>query len=192
VVLSKRERLIAIGTIGTLSLVVLYFIVIDPLLQTKSELGTKIDSADTLLKDGHLAETRALSVGPQWAKRVAGPLKSNSSDAESQLLPAVDRWAKEAGMTSLSINKPDRNDKDKDFFKFTLRATAKSNMKQLSAFMYRIQTAEIPVRITDLSISTPKEGTDELLVQMGISTIFLSPEPEPKPGVALSAREVTP
>jgi hypothetical protein len=192
VVLSKRERYIAIATICTLGLLIFYFVLIDPEIDTKTALGTKIDEAQLIWDNGTNAETRARNFGKDWNARIAGPLKSNSSDAASQLLPAVDKWAKEAGMSNLSINQPDRSDKEKDFAKFTLRATAKCNMKQLGAFMYRIQIATIPVRITDLTVSTPKEGTDELIVQMGISTIFLSPEPDAKPGPSASAKEGTP
>jgi hypothetical protein len=81
----------------------------------------------------------------------------------------------------MSINKPDRIEKEKDFSKITFRATAKSNVKQLASFMYHIQSSTIPVRITDLTVTSPKE-VDDLTVSMGISTIFLPPEQDNKPG----------
>jgi len=185
VVLSKRERSIAIATVAMLAAVVFYVLVIDPELTERANQSVDIDKAQLALKDGAVAQTRSLSVAPRWKQLVAGPLKTNNSDAASQLLPSIDKWAKESGMTALSITQPERIEKEKDFSKFTFRATAKSNAKQLAAFMYRIQTATIPVRISDLTVTAPKEGTDELQVQIGITTIFLSPEPETKPGAAL-------
>ena len=49
-------------------------------------------------------------------------------------------------------------------------------MSQVGRFLYRIQTATVPVRITDLTINSRKEGTDDLAVQLGIATIYLPPD----------------
>jgi len=191
VVLSKRERYIAIATIATLGLVMFYVLAISPLLDRKLELADKIKKEEVTWDRVKAAEKYADGIKPMWNKRISGPLKKNALETESQLFDTVDKWAKEAGVTLSSLNRPDRNDKEKDFSKFTLRATAKSNLKQLGAFMYKIQTAEIPVRISELSINSPKSGTDELTITMGISTIFLSPEPDSKPG-PVTSREGAP
>ena len=38
-----------------------------------------------------------------------------------------------------------------------------------------MQDTDIPVRIVDMSATTRRDGTDELLVQVGLSTIYLLP-----------------
>jgi hypothetical protein len=41
------------------------------------------------------------------------------------------------------------------------------------------------VRVTDMQLSSKKEGTDELAIQLGISTVYLAPEDKtPKPAAA--------
>jgi hypothetical protein len=57
-------------------------------------------------------------------------------------------------------------------------------MSQLRTFLLHVQRATIPIRITDLQVSSRPEGTDSLQISMGISTVFLAPEPDKsdKPG----------
>jgi hypothetical protein len=49
-------------------------------------------------------------------------------------------------------------------------------MRQVGQFLWQVQTSAIPVRISDMSISTRKENTDDLELALGISTIYLSPD----------------
>jgi hypothetical protein len=191
VVLSKRERTITIATIATLALVILYTYAIDPKLEELRTQADKIAKAQADKDNGEIAIKRSTNVSPIWNQRVTGPLKKTASLAESQVLENVVAWGKDAGMTGMSINKPDRIEKENAFSKITFRATARSSVKQLADFMYRIQTAKIPVRITDLTVTSPKE-VDDLTVSMGISTIFLNPEVEGKPTGGIAAKAGTP
>ena len=49
-------------------------------------------------------------------------------------------------------------------------------VKQIGNFLYKIQTASIPVRVTDVQVNSKKEGTDDLIIQIGISTVYLAPD----------------
>ena len=104
-------------------------------------------------------------------QRAAG----NASETESQLQNNVVSWAQDAGLTLPAV-KSERTEKEKDFYKFTVRATGTGTMQQIGRFLYRMQTAQVPVRVSELTISTRKEGTDDLSVQMAISTIYLASE----------------
>ena len=78
---------------------------------------------------------------------------------------------------TLSSLKPERTEKEKDFFKITFRATGGGSMAQVGRFLWRIETAQVPVRVTDVTITSRKPGTDDLAVQLGIATSYLAPEP---------------
>jgi hypothetical protein len=49
-------------------------------------------------------------------------------------------------------------------------------MSQLRTLLLHVQRATIPIRVTDLQISSRPEGTDNLTISMGISTAYLAPE----------------
>jgi hypothetical protein len=58
-------------------------------------------------------------------------------------------------------------------------------MRQVGTFLYGIQSASIPVKVTDVQLNSKKEGMDELAIQLGISTVYLAPEDKnPKPAAA--------
>jgi hypothetical protein len=84
-------------------------------------------------------------------------------------------WASEAGLNLASVN-PQRAERERDFQKLTFRATATGGLGQIGRFLYKIQNASMPVRITDLSISSHgREGNDDLSLSLAIATIYLPP-----------------
>src|SRR3712207_7371087 len=58
-------------------------------------------------------------------------------------------------------------------FRSSFRATANGRMDSISEFLWRIETAEIPLRINDMQINARKEGSDDLQLQLGVSTLYL-------------------
>jgi Tfp pilus assembly protein PilO len=125
-------------------------------------------------------------MGKRWTEISSGALKRDESQSESQMLQNVLEWARGAGMEVPSF-KRERVEREKDFVKVTFRATGTGTMNQIGKFLWRIQTASVPVRITDVSITSKKEGTDDLSVQLGIATIYLTAEAEKKDNKAASA-----
>ena len=122
VVLSKRERYIAVTTVVAVGLLAVIYGLVSPLLDRKSELDEKVkdaklqrNCADRLIDDSH-------RLGPMLASRLAGPVKKNASEAESQMLKSIGEWARNARMmarrsTSLI------GASEKDFAKMTFRAS---------------------------------------------------------------------
>ncbi|MFI5001925.1 MAG: hypothetical protein ACHQK9_18750 [Reyranellales bacterium] len=191
-VLSKRERYVAIGVLAAIGIFGLNYYFVEPLLAAKSDLDQKIaEKKDEASKERKLiAESR--SKGPLWSTMQNNGLRrQDASEAEAPLLSSVRDWATEARMVLVSV-KPERSDKEKDFQKLTVRVTGNGRMSEISWFLWRIQTATIPAKVSDMQLSAHKEGTDELTLQVGISTAYLPPDADRKQAPAAPAREVTP
>jgi hypothetical protein len=195
VVLSKRERYVAIGTISVVALMGIYYVLISPLLERKAKLDADIADRKLQLARAQRLMDDSKRMGPVLAQRVAGPLKKNASEAESQMLKNIGDWARDARMSAPSIDKPDRTEKEKDFTKMTFRASGAGSMNQVGNFLWRLHTSTIPVRVTDLTIATHKEGSDDLTIQLGISTIFLASDMDkaakPPAAAAATPKETT-
>jgi hypothetical protein len=187
VTLSKRERMIGL-TVGTLiGLFALDRLAVSPLRAQREQLLTSINDADlTLVQSNNLIQSKPI-LDRQLMDNVSKGLTKGQSEAESQLLNSLREWAQEAGLDLATLKpagaaqpviKPGgrANEKEKAFLKLACRATGTGNTAQVARFIHRIQTASIPVRITDMTINTKKEETDDLEVSLGISTIFLTPE----------------
>lgn len=178
--LSKREKIIA----AIVALVVVLFaidqIFLSPMLE---RLGT----ANRIIGDGKLAiqnadALRQNSVRAQrnWSSMAGDTLKRDASTAEQQLLNRIQDWAQSSNLSLTSL-KPERNEKEKDFDKVTIRTSGNGSLSQVGRFLYALDESKVPVRVSDLQITSRRDGADELTVQLGISTIYLQPEP-PKNG----------
>jgi hypothetical protein len=173
VVLSKREKYIAIGLGATLGLVVLNWAVIGPL----GDWGEQI-AAQTRVAEGEASAERTLFNRERrdkkiWAEIMKGGLKDDPSEADSQLQYAIADWTRASGMTDLSI-RPERQVTSNGFVEIALLASGTGSTVTVGKLLRQMETAPIPVRIEDLQISSRNDGTDDLKVQLKLSTLSIA------------------
>ncbi len=170
-VISKRERYIGIITGAVIGLFLFNWIIFGPLMDRMDDLDTQIKAKQADVQDADRNLALKGSAEQHWALLSHSMLTRDNY--ESKILNDVRDWAQEAGMT-LSSLKPERvPEKEGEFYKVSFRATGSGQMMQIARFLHRIQTATIPVRITDLSLTSRKEGNDDLSVSVGLATIYL-------------------
>src|SRR5581483_5992238 len=176
-VLSKRERNIGIISGLALGVLLINYVVIDPLMAAKDDVDRRIVEATGTLNNKKTLVRRAQEEASRWNEISRSGLLRDSSPAETQILGAVSSWAREAGKNPPPSLRTDRTDKEgKYFYKVTIHATGNGNMQQIARFLWHFETANIPVRVNELTISSRKDGQDDLQLAMTISTIYLAPE----------------
>lgn len=171
-VVSKRERYIAIAAGIVIGVLALDALVYTPLSERTQALDEQLDEKNAALGEAALLFDRSKKMNREWSTLAGRAVTHTASDAESQVLNRVRQWAQEAGLTLAQL-KPDRTEQLKDFHVTSFRASATGGMSQIGRFLYSIETATIPIRVTDVTVSTRKEGTDELSVTLTVTTIFL-------------------
>lgn len=188
-ILSKRERYAGIVAAVVVGLFAIDHYALQPVLDRRSQVQREIDAQqEQLVRALGLFKNKTKLIN-RWDNMVSSGLGTNASAAESQVLQKLSAWAQEAGL-NLSSVKPESPVAEKQFHKIVFRATGSGTMASVGGFLWRIQSARIPIRITDLQITPRKEGMDDLSLQIGISTVYLAPEPEKQPKAA--AREEKP
>lgn len=186
-VLSKRERYIVFAAAATLGLLALDRIIYTPLMERWSDIDKRTATARKELIDANKLIKESRQKSRAWADLGGKRLPGNASEAESQILGSVRDWASESRL-SLSSLKPERNEKERDFYRITFRATGSGTMSQVSRFLYLLETASVPARLTDVTLTSRKEGTDDLTINLGVATIYPIPESEkPRPAVQTAA-----
>ncbi len=171
-VLSKRERLIILVTAIVVALLVLDRYVVTPLWDKqavreaqKQALLAEMERARALLARKHQMQ-------PKWKGMLAGGLQSDPAGAESQILHAVRNWSTECGLRLSSV-KPERLPDKTSLPEIAFQAVGTGPMSAVSRFLWRLETAKIPVRIKELQVGARKEGTDDLTLQVRLSTLYL-------------------
>lgn len=173
-VLSKREKFVAIALGGALAVLVLDRLVYTPLndwgdqLATdQAELQQNEDQQQTLFQRQH-------NLRKVWAELNSGGLKSDASEAEAQVEHELSQWAQESGVALTSLHPEPRSPKN-GFLQINFLATGTGTLAGASKLMYRIETAKIPLRLEDVQLASRKEGNDDLTITLKLSTLSTAP-----------------
>ena len=179
-VLSKREKYIAFGTAAAVVILTLDQIVLTPYFARRASIQAEqqqvigdIDKANDLF-------ARERKLRAVWADMQKGGLKIDPSEAESQALQAVLDWAKSAEV-ELAALKPERSTQEKSFQVIRFHVTGTGPMASIARLLWSVETAKVPVRVNDIQVASRREGTDDLSVQLSVSTLCLVPDAD-KPG----------
>jgi len=183
-ILSKRERLIIAATLIVVAALVLDRYAVTPLLDARDAAEAQKQGLLDEMDRGRAMLESEREIGPRWQKMVAAGLRRDPTEAESQVLHAVGDWATEAGLR-LSSMKPDRLSEKQPLQEINFQATGTGSMNAIARFLWRVETAGIPIRLKELQLGSRKEGTDDLTLQLRLSTLYqATPSPAPTSGAA--------
>lgn len=177
---SGRERLIVLVLAVALVALALDRWALTPLLDRGDEAETR---KTVLLNEMATAEsllTRRHTLEPRWRQMLAGSMKRDPAEAESQVLHALGSWAADAGFNIVSL-KPERSTKETLLPEIDVRAAGTGPMSAVSRFLWHLEMADIPLKVKTIQIASRREGSDDLSVQLQISTLYLSDQAKAKP-----------
>ena len=177
-VASKRERIIGLLTAGVLAVLALDKLVLTPLMQRGAdataalEIATAEQEAATMLIDNRGRMER------RWRTMLAGGIKADVPEAETYALESIRGFGEDAGVKFNTLN-PDRSETREHFQVVYVSTSCTGTMRQISEFLWRVQTTQIPMRVTFMQVSSRRPGTDDLTLQLGVSTLCLAPPADP-------------
>lgn len=169
--MSKRERYILIVTVCVVGVLALDYFVYTPLTDAREQLMVQHDKLSRELGDMKKTMSASLKADKRWKEYAAAGLSNDPSATESRFLGAISSWSRDAGLPLLSI-RPERTIVNQGVHELSFHATADGSMRSISRFLYRLETSEVPVRIQELQISSRTDGTDDLSMQIRLSTIW--------------------
>ena len=177
-ILSKREKYIAIGVGIAVGLLVLDQYLLSPFLARDKAITAETDKVQQQLSRATKLMKEQRDLKPVWADMTSGGLKTTREEADSQALNAVREWAQDAGVSIVALGSS-RYSEEQKFMVSTFHVTGTGRMQSISKLMWALETAPIPVRVNEIQITPQKEGTDNLQVQLTVSTLSaLTAEPE--------------
>lgn len=168
--MTKRERNIAIGVGAALGLLLLDQVVITPYTDRLTAIDQQTQVAGAKVTDAATTFSRQRRMQKVWKEMQAGGLKSDESQAESQALHAVLDWTQNAGV-NLAALKPERTQTQGQFQIISFHITGTGNTPEIARLLWGMETATIPVRVNDMQITPIKEGSDNLTIQLSVSTL---------------------
>lgn len=156
-------------------------VLVSPLLARRTRAGEDVAAATLEQQEAEILFDRGARLDKDWDVMLAGGLRSDVPAAEGQALQMMGDWARDTGVTVRSMA-PARVETQRHFQVALIRASITGSMRTISEFMWRVQTADIPIRVVDMQVIANKEGTDDLMLQLTVSTLSLAPAASPAPG----------
>jgi hypothetical protein len=77
--------------------------------------------------------------------------------------------------------KPERLPDKRSLQEISFRAAGTGSMSAVSRFLWRLEASKVTIRVKELQLGSRKEGTDDLTLQLRLSTLYQAPEPPAPP-----------
>jgi len=183
VVLSKREKYIAIGAIGAVVLLGINSLVIGPYTDKLGALDDQETTAKKTLSDDTLLLHKQQSLRSDWQEMLASGLQADDSIAQSKTQQALQDWARAANINLEALSSEHVATQHGPFqvidFSLDFNSSGSQSMRQIARVLWSIESASVPIRLNDMKITTTREGTDSLDVKLIVSSLYMPPTGQP-------------
>jgi len=168
-VLSKRERILALATLLVMGALVANSLILDPLFTQRRQAANERIDLEAQLADAQNTFDRRGLLERKWKTVLAG--MRSDTDAESQVTKALNEWSRETRLTLTSI-KPERTTGDKGISEITFVVAGRGSLESVASFLHKVETAELPVKVTTMQLGSTSESGDSMSLQLRLSTIY--------------------
>ncbi len=173
-VLSKRERIILIVTALVVGALVVDKLIFGPV---KIRLDDQEVHRQQLLAELNEAQSlfeRQKLLAPRYKMMLSDGFRTDT-DAESRILKALREWSTEA-MLTLSSVKPERVASDQGLKEMTFVIAGKGTLHSVAQFLWRIETAALPIKVKSMQLGSASESGDSMSLQLRLSALYLGSE----------------
>lgn len=170
---TKREKTIIAAAVAALCFLALFYGLTRLLNERDAVKDNEARLVAKLAKARGLFERRGV-LGPRWQRMLAGGMRRDPAEAESQLLRSLRDLSAEVGV-KLSSLRPEHSAEKSELPEIVVHAAGSGSMAAVSRLLWRIETARIPVKVKMLQLGSRKDGTDDLSLQLRVSTLYSPP-----------------
>ena len=169
-VLSKRERILALATLLVLGALVANSLILDPLFTKRRQTADERVELEAQVAEAQNTFDRRGLLERKWKAVLAEGMRSDT-DAESRVTKALNEWSRATRLTLTSI-KPERTIGDKGMSEITFVVAGRGSLESVASFLYQVETAELPVKVTTMQLGSTSESGDSMSLQLRLSTIY--------------------
>ena len=171
-ILSKREQYIVVAAIFAVTALVLDAYVLTPFLARRAKLQVQEQTLRGEIKQGEALIEREKLIAPRWQEMLSDGLEAERAQAESKILHALRDWSNECGLDLASL-KPQQTKEKGSLLEMSMQMAGTGSMESVARFIWRVETASLPIKITQLQLGAREEGMDKLSLQLRISAVCL-------------------
>ncbi len=168
--ISSRERYIGLTAGLVIAALLLDQFLLTPFLARHAAMAAELETLERSTRQASDVLSRQQRLSPEWAGYQDRGLKTVYAQAEGQTTRAILDWAQSAGVNLAGL-KAERVLTQDRFQIISFHVTATGNLASLSRLIWQIETAALPVKLNDVQFAPRKENTDDLTLQLTVSTL---------------------
>lgn len=171
-VLSKRERQIAIVTMAVIMIFAFDRYLWTPVMEARSDVQVE---KQELLTDQQQAERifkQRNRMNDDWNEMKNGGLSGDASTTESGVLNAINSWARNSGLTLSSI-KPEHEKGEGEVREIIFNLACSGDMNEVGQFLWQVEKSTLPLKITEFQLGSREEDGREMTLQLKLSALYI-------------------
>lgn len=175
-VLSRRERIILIGTILVVGLLVADKVIYSPVQARLAAMDAERAQLLSEVNEARSLFQRQKKLQPAWQKMLDEGFR-NDTEAESRVFRALGEWSAEADLYVTST-KPDRLAGENGLKEMTFVLAGEGTLQAVAHFLWLIETSPLPIKIKQVTLGS---GSNDMSLQLRLSVLYLDAEQKPSP-----------
>ena len=170
--LTHRERIIMFLAVTAIALLIADRIILSPVLNARSQTRETRQSLQTELDQANAALERREILQKRWEQMQQAGLTDTVETIEGLLFRHLKEASADSGLLLTSIQ-PDRQGNQPDLGEIEFAVSWTGSMAAVTAFLWDLETAQIPLRIKSLQLGANDETAAKMSLQVKLSSIYL-------------------
>jgi hypothetical protein len=171
----NREKILFIAVAVGVGLLVLNYLVYNPLAASWSSRQENIKSLRAQISEGVALKAHAASIEQHWNQMFTNTLPANPTLAESQLFKAFQGWAQSSRVVLVSQKPQQKDSDDPSYNNEEWHADVTGSINQIFNFLYSVESSPIGLKVDAVDLSTRDERGAQLALGLTVSGLILNP-----------------
>lgn len=172
-VLSQRERILAIGMIVVVGALMLNTFLVNPLSAAREATANERIELEAQVAEAQNVFAKRKNLERKW-KSLLSEDSQNGTGSESRIARALTEWSRQTRLDVTSV-KPDRTATKEGMTETTFVLAGQGTLDAVASFLYRVETSELPVKVVDMQLGSRSESGGSMSLQLRLSAISLNP-----------------
>jgi hypothetical protein len=170
----NRQRLLVLVAAVAVGLLAFETVIVKPLVAFWKPRAARLEKLRKSVADGNDIIGRERSLLATWDTMRTNTLPKEISTAESTMLRAFARWARDGSVTLNSV-RPQWKRLGPDAQTLECRVDVAGNLPNLTRFLYAVETDPLAVRVDTVQIMARDTGGQQLTLGLEVSGLWLEP-----------------
>jgi len=172
--INNRQRILLFVALALLGVFVADRMMLEPLAGVWTARAERIAVLRKEISEGTQLLQREESLRTRWSRMRSNTLPDNSSQAEQQLLKAVDTWAQESRVTISGLTPQWKHNAD-EYRTLECRVDAAGDLNALSRFLYNVERSPMALKLESVELAAADATGQELTLGLRLSGLVLTP-----------------